>query len=333
MSDTAERLRGATRWSMAARCARQASYGLLGVEPTPPTPRDSGRMARGRDAGAYFARQMAAKHGEDDVVFEAAVPWPAPPALPIGELHTDVEVKSLRLAVEVKNSIWVDSMYDSAVLQLAGALHFGRDRFDSGLLVFMDHDYQITDQFPIFLTDELSERVEEIASAVVEVGKQGPSVLPERVCGKPADGIGHFCPFIEHCFADWEAPEPTERDDFSVLASEGFEIQIRLKSAKDNEEAIQAEWDAWKERAVEATEEMPPGLEILAGPIKMKRIDVKGRETFSVAKARTAGMWTPAHAEFFHAFTKIGKPSVRFDLTKTEAEAPLDIDFGEEAPF
>lgn len=290
-------------------------------------------MARGRDAGAYFARQMAAKHGEENVIFEAAVPWPAPPALPVGELHTDVALVNERIAIEVKNSVWVDSMYDAAVLQLAGALHFGRDRFDSGLLVFMDHDYQITDQFPIFLTDELSEKVEAIAQAVAEVGLNGPSALPERICHKPADGKGHFCPFIEHCFSDWVEPPPTVREDFSELASEGWAIQLRLKAAKGNTDAIQEEWDEWKQRAKADTEALPPKVEILAGPIKMKRIDVKGRETFSVAKARTAGMWTPAHDEFFHHFTKIGEPSVRFDLTKTEAEAPLDIDYGEEAPF
>ncbi len=289
-------------------------------------------MARGRDAGAYFARQMAAKHGEENVVFEAAVPWPAPPALPVGELHTDVALVNERIAIEVKNSVWVDSMYDAAVLQLAGALHFGRDRFDSGLLVFMDHDYQITDQFPIFLTDELSEKVESIAQAVAEVGLKGPSALPERICHKPADGKGHFCPFIEHCFSDWVEPPPTVRDDFSELASEGFAIQVRLKAARGDEKALQAEWDEWKERAAAATEGLPPKFPIHAGPIEMKRIDEKPRETFSMAKARTAGLWTPHHDEFFQSFAKVGKPIVKFTLTKTEA-APLDIDYGEEAPF
>jgi hypothetical protein len=246
----------------------------------------------------------------------------------IGQAKTDE-----RIEIEVKSSVWVDSMYDAAVLQLAGALHFGRDRFDSGLLVFMDHDYQITDQFPIFLTDELVEKVEEITKAVIEVGLKGPSALPDRICAKPADGKGHFCPFIEHCFADWQAPEPVVREDFSELASEGFEIQIRLKAAKGNEKSIQAEWDEWKERARADTEAMLPGVEIMAGPIRMKRIDVRGRETFSMAKARTAGMWTHHHDEFFKSFTKLGEPSVRFDLTKTEAGAPLDIDYGDDAPF
>lgn len=313
---------------MASRCARQASYGLLGVEPTPPTARESGRMARGRDAGRYFARQMAAKHGEENVIFEAAVPWPAPPALPIGELHTDVALLSERLAIEVKNSVWVDSMYDSSVLQLAGALHFGRDRFDAGLLVFMDHDYQITHEFPIFLTDELIEKVESIAAAVIEAGKTGQ--VPERICEKPADGRGHFCPFIEHCFADWTPPQAVAREDLAQLASEAWLIQRDLKAAKGNVGELQERWDAMKERLSEI--EIQPGVEVFAGPVKIKRIDVKARETFSKAKAVTAGVWTNLDDERFGPFVKLGEPSVRFDLHRMEGGGELDIDYGD-TPF
>lgn len=328
MSDTADRLRGATRWSMASRCARQASYGLLGVEPTPPTARESGRMARGRDAGHYFARQMAARHGDTNVIFEMGVPWPAPPALPVGELHIDVGVISERLAIEAKNSVYVDSMYESAVLQLAGALHFGREHFDSGLLVFLDNDYQITHEFPVFLTDELIEKVESIAAAVVEAGKSG--TIPERICAKPADGRGHFCPFIEHCFKGWVPPPAIERDDLSKLASEAWLIQRDLKAAKGNVGELQERWDEMKAQLSEI--EIPPGVDVFAGPVKIKRIDVKGRETFSKAKATTAGVWTNLDDERFGPFVKLGEPSVRFELYRTEA-GDLDIDYGDEAPF
>jgi len=329
MTETAGRLRGATRWSMASRCARQASYGLLGVDPVPPTPRESGRMARGRYAGEYVGRQMKAKYGDENVVLEMGVPWPAAPALPVGELHTDVAVLSERLAIEVKNSVWVDSMYDSAVLQLAGALHFGRDKFDAGLVVFVDHDLQITHEFPVFLTDELVEQVEEIAAAVIAAGKEGVRALPERVGAKPSDGRSHFCPFIEHCFADWVPPPATEREDLSQLASEGWLIQRDLKAAKGNVGEYQERWDEWKERMLAAAPEV---VEALAGPVRIKRIDVKGRETFSLAKARSAGVWGPGDEERFGPFTKIGEPSVRFDLTRTEA-GDLDIDYGDESPF
>lgn len=328
MSEVADRLRGATRWSMASRCARQASYGLLGVDPTPPTPREAGRLARGRMTGEYIGRQMKAKYGENDVVLEMGIPWPAAPALPVGELHTDIVVLSERLAIEVKNSVWVDSMYDSSVLQLAGALHFGRDKIDSGLLVFVDHDMQITHEFPVFLTDELVAQVEEIAAAVIEAGKTGS--VPDRICGKPSDGIGRFCPFIEHCFAGWTEAPGEERDDLSVLASEGWLIQRDLKAAKGNVAEHQARWDEWKEKMAEV--HLPPGGEVYAGPVKIKRIEVKGRETFSLAKARTAGVWGPGDEERFGPFTKIGEPSVRFDLTRLDGDLDLGLD-DEDAPF
>jgi hypothetical protein len=222
-------------------------------------------------------------------------------------------------------------MYDSAVIQLAGALHFGREHFDSGLVVFLDRDYQITHEFPVFLTDELVESVETIAAAVIEAGKNG--TIPERVCSTPADGKGRFCPFIEHCFEGWVPPDPDERADLSQLASEGWLIQRDLKAARGSEKELQERWDEWKERMAAATEGTPPGVELLAGPVKIKRIDVKGRETFSLAKARTAGVWGPGDEERFGPFTKIGEPSVRFDLMRTEAGGDLDIDYGEEAPF
>jgi len=328
MTIAPERLRGATRWSMAARCPRMAAYGLLGVEPEPPTPREQGRFARGRDAGHYFARQMKAKHGEDNVIEEAAVPWPAPPELPVGELHVDVIVKSERLGIEAKNTKWVDSLFDSAVLQIAGGVHFSPD-LDTGLVVFLDHEYQVTDEFPVFLTDELVEKVETIAAQVVEAGKTG--TLPERVCEKPSDARSHLCPFAEHCFSDWAAPPPSEREDLSQLASEGWLIQRDLKAKKGEEKELQAAWDEWKQRMAAAAPEL---IEAMAGSIRVKRIDVKGRETFSLAKARTAGAWGPGDEERFGPFTKIGDPSVRFDLTRTEAGGgDLDLDFGDEVPF
>lgn len=329
MSATADRLRGATRWSMASRCARQAAYGLRGVDPAPPTPREAGRMARGRDAGQYFARQMAAKHGAENVIFEMGVPWPAPPALPVGELHIDVGLISERIAIEAKSSVHVDSMFDSAVIQVAGALHFGSEHFDSGLVVFLDGDYQITHEFPVFLTAEMSEQVEAVAAAVIEAGRPD-GALPDRVCGKPSEGRGHLCPFIEHCFSDWVPSEPNAtREDLSQFASQGWLIQRDLRAAKGNVEELQQRWEDWK--AEVAKYDLPPG-ETQAGSVKIKRIDVKARETFSKAKATTAGVWTDLDDERFGPFVKLGEPSVRFELHRMEGE-DLDLEFGEEAPF
>lgn len=303
-----------------------ASYGLLGVEPEQPTPREQGRFARGRDAGHYFARQMAAKHGENNVIAEMAVPWPAPPALPVGELHIDVGLLSDRIAIEAKSSKWIDSMFDSAVLQVAGAVHFS-EHFDSGLVVFLDGDYQITHEFPVFLTDELIEQVESIAAAVIEAGQGGFPSLPPRVCEKPSDARSHLCPFADTCFQGWEAPQAAESPELSQLASEGWLIQRDLRAQRGDVKELEAKWEAWKERAIAA--EVPTG-ETMAGSIRIKRVDVRGKETFSRAKAATAGVWQSIHDEIFHPFIKISDGYSTFDLKRTEADGGgLDLDFGD----
>jgi hypothetical protein len=303
-----------------------AAYGLLGVEPEPPTPREQGRFARGRDAGHYFARQMKAKHGEENVVEEAAVPWPAPPELPIGELHVDVIVKSERLGIEAKNTKWVDSLFDSAVLQIAGGVHFSPD-LDTGLVVFLDHEYQVTDEFPVFLTDELVEQVESIAAQVVEAGKTG--TLPERVCEKPSDARSHLCPFAEHCFSDWAAPPAEEREDLSELASEAYLIQRELKAVKGAAGDLQQRWEEMKGRLLAV--DLLPG-ETMAGPIRIRRTDRKSSRRFSLSKAEKAGVWGPIHEETLGSFVSFSEGSTTFDLQKTEAEAPLDLDYGD-VPF
>jgi hypothetical protein len=320
-----ERLRGATRWSMAARCPRMAAYGLLGVDPEPPTPRDQGRFARGRDAGHYFARQMKAKHGEENVIEEAAVAWPAPPALPVGELHVDVVVKPDRLGIECKNTAWPDGLFDSAVTQIAGAVHFSPD-IDTGLVVILDSDYQITNEWPVFLNDELIEKVETTAAAVVEAGKSG--TLPERVCEKKADARGHFCPFADHCFADHEEEPARDAPELSALASEGWLIYRDLKQKKGETKELQERWDDWKARALEA--EIPPGRTMSNG-IEIKRSDRRGSHSFSLAKARAAGVWQSVHDEVFSAFIGQSSGSTTFDLTRTADAPPLDMDLGDDA--
>src|SRR3989304_7474214 len=104
MTIAPEYLKGATRWSMASRCGRMAAYGLLGVDPEPPPPREQGRFARGRDTEEYIVRQLIAKHGDGNVIRQKAVPWPAPPALPLGELHSDATIVPERLPAEVTAS-------------------------------------------------------------------------------------------------------------------------------------------------------------------------------------------------------------------------------------
>jgi hypothetical protein len=324
---TDDRLQGRTRWSMAARCPRMAAMGLLGFEPSEPSERELGRMQRGKDAQRYHARRLIAKYGESGVVLEKAVPWPKPPELPIGELHTDFVILEERLAMEVKSSEAVDSMFDMSLMQLKGQIYFDDD-VDAGALTFLDRDYQVTDMFPVIVTDEDVAELNKIVEQVVGAGKTGK--LPERTCERPGDGIGKLCPFISDCFADWEPP----------MDQDGTEIAGKVTAyylAKQAVDAKQAELDPLEEKLAEAKDDLlaaePAVGTTPCGPLLLNRTDVADRQSFSLAKARKSGLWTGAQDELFHAFISTGGAHTRFTVKRTSEEPLIHEDPGDEAPF
>src|SRR3990172_8468408 len=262
MTIAPEHPKGAPRWSMASRCGRMAAYGLLGVDPEPPTPREQGRFARGRDTEEYIVRQLIAKHGDGNVIRQKAVPWPAPPALPLGELHSDATIVRERLAVEIKSSEWVDSLFDAAVKQLAGAIHFDPD-VDQGVLMFVDRDYQVTDAFPVFVTDEMIEEIEALVSAVAATHDE----VPERVCAKPADAQGRMCPFAEHCFAGGARAPELEMPEIAVLATEAYLAKRELDEGKGNLKPLEERYKAARLALLEAG--IPAG-DTIAGGVLIK---------------------------------------------------------------
>lgn len=324
-----DRLAGRTRWSMAVRCPRMAALALLGAEPEPLTPREEGRFQRGKDAQTFYGRKLVAKYGEENVVHEAPVAWPS--EAPIGELHTDFIIKPERMAIETKSSESVDSLFESAVTQVAGAVHWSPDA-DTGAVVFLDRDYQETDMFPVVLNDELVEKVEDIAAQVVQAGKTGE--LPERICSKPSDGRGHLCPLIDTCFKGWEPPQIPEADNVEViapLATAAFLAKEKYDAAKKVADLAEAEWKEARDLLVE--EGCPEGESLVPGLV-VKRTVVADRQTFSMAKARTAGLWTSMHDELFHPFISLGGGHSRFSFSRVEGES-LEHDFGddEDVPF
>lgn len=330
MSDVAiddpKRLRGRVRWSMAARCARMAAYGLQGVEPEPHDERTLGRFARGRDAQRYHARRLDARYGEDDVVREKAVPWPSPPKLPLGDLHTDLFVRSEKLAIEVKSSEHPASLFDSAMTQLAGEVVFDPEA-ERGALTFLDRDYQETATYPLVPTAEIAGEVEGIADDVQRAARTG--ALPPRVCARPADGIGRLCPFIAHCFDGWEPPAREDRRDLAELASEFWLVERDLHAVRSDAAALETRLDELKQALLEA--ELPTG-ETDTGPVIMRRTNVSASFTFQLSRARKSGLWTSGHDEMFADFVRARKESVRLSSRRVE-EIPLAVDYGDDVPF
>ena len=279
-----ERLRGRTRWSMACRCPRMASYALRGTEPEEAPDRQRRLMARGKQIGRWMGERFAAKYGADQVILEKPVLWPND-GVPAGELHTDIFVIPERLAVEVKSSAHPDALIDSALLQLAGEVHFDPDA-DKGLLAIVDPNDLSEELLPFKLTAEWVERVEDTARQVVQAGVAGE--LPARVCAQPSDGIGRFCPFIDTCFADWEPPVTMVSDPkLRVAAVRAYEAKQVRNARRDEADQADEEYRARLEDLVDAG--IDAGVDYQIGALKVRRTVVRGRVTYRVPAAIKCG--------------------------------------------
>lgn len=326
------RLRGRTRWSSAAKCPRQCAYGLLGATPAEPDERTKRLWRRGRQLGADLANDFAAKYGEENVVREKAVPWPDN-GLPLGELHTDVWVRTEKLAVEVKSSTSPASILDDAITQLGGEIRWDEEA-EVGCLAIVDPTgWREPELLPVFLTDELTERVENIAAQVVTAAKGGP--LPERVCKNPSEGRGKFCAFIDVCFADWQAPDPLD------LSGDVAQLAVDLKQAQDEErvakQAAAEKETRRKELAAQLSEwNLLPGMDYLGEGVKLRRTKVDDSPRFSYSKASKAGvfsqpLWTPEHEALIAPFVSLsgGHDRWKVELLSEQAPKPSGEDYGD----
>lgn len=327
------RLRGRTRWSSAAKCPRMCAFGLLGADPAEPDERTKRLWRRGRQLGADVANDFAAKYGEDNVIREKAVPWPDN-GLPLGELHTDVFVKPEKMAVEVKSSTSPASILDDAITQLGGEIRYD-DEAEVGCLAIVDPTgWRDVELLPVFLTDELTERVEGIADQVVTAANGGP--LPERVCKHPSEGKGKFCPFIDVCFADWQAPDPLD------LSGDIAQLAVDYKQAQEDEQAAKKTVAEAEKRRKEIGAQLSewsliPGMDYVGGGVKVKRTHVADSPRFSYSKASKAGVfsspiWTPEHDALIQPFVTLSGGHDRWSVTvlsESQAPKPTGEDYGD----
>lgn len=261
------------------------------------------------------------------MVHEPSITWPAPPALPIGELHPDFFIPSEKMTIEVKSSEHVDGLFDSALLQAKGQVHFSPEA-ESGALVFLDRDYQETDWFPVVVTEEDAEEIEAIAAAVVHAGKTGE--LPPRVCERPTDGIQHMCPFIESCFEGWQPPEQEEHVDASAVVSEAYLAKRDLDAKKAELKPFEERWELARASLEEV--QLPPGVDVLAGSVLVKRTLVSESERFSLSKAVKLGLVGAAFRETFDSCISRVSSHSRWSF-KRVGDEPLDVDYGDTPPF
>lgn len=322
------RLQARTRWSLAAKCPLAAALGGLGVEPAEPDERTKRIWHRGRLFGWMVAEQFAAKHGAKNVIREKAVPWPA------GVLHSDVFVKTERLAVEVKSSTAPSSLLESAFMQLAGECHFDADA-DQGMLVLID-PVDLDERFlPFVLTPEWAEKVETRAAEVVRALVTRGDDMPGCSCATPGACRFSGCPFTTEAWADWTPPTAeqlghtpgilTSLSDLDTVKVARSSLSAQDKELKQRQDDIQA---VLVELGVE------PGRDYLFNGYRVKRT-LSDSERFSLSTARQSGVWTPEDDDRLGAFINSGS-SERWTVKRTEAATPSKVtvdDFGEDTPF
>lgn len=325
------RLKGRTRWSMAARCPRQAAYAFFGADPEPLDEETVLLMERGKlDQQWVIENILVPQHGRENLELEKAIPWPAT-GLPVGELHSDVFIKTDGMPVEIKSHA-SGEISDDDFTQLAGEIHFDPDAGDAGALICVDRNLR-REVIPVLLNEELVERVETIAADVVNATRTG--VLPDRVCQKPGDARGKLCPFARVCFEDWEPPDAVVLDgDVAELAPQLYEKRKARDTAKAAYDEADAEYKLLTATAAEL--DLEPGVDYLAGGFRLRRTYVRSHEEISLGKARKAGIWLPEDDVRFGPFVRLVGEHNRWTIEPAAAVPRERIDpaeFGDEAPF
>lgn len=343
MSPTAaaQRLKGATRWSMTARCPRQAFYAFVGVDPQEPDEETQRRFERGQLDERWYIERLRKKWGRKNIRTQKAVPWPNT-GLPLGELHTDAFIVPQSLPIEVKSHFSGEPTRHD-IIQLGGEIFYDEDAGSSGSLVVLDRDLN-EKIITVTLDEELLAEVQGRAQALLEgVMNDEP---PARVCGKPSDGIGHLCPFISHCFEGWEQPElpRVETDEVIRLARQFYEVSLMKRALTGSAVDTVAVAEAL------AAEDVDLAIAILRDGKTVKGVEllekeIKHRLTVAIGRAPEDFLRDPGEYEVGPLVLKRSHVEragytvapAEYDLltVKRISNEPLlsGLDFGENVPF
>jgi CRISPR/Cas system-associated exonuclease Cas4 (RecB family) len=310
------------RWSAARDCPRKAVYGAVGAPAREWTENEEWVLASGRMWGRAYADWLEQKHGVENVQRERPV------VMPIGVGHCDVYLRPTRTMIEVVSSSAPAGLIDGKALQLCGYMHYDPEAADLGLVVVIDpRNPGDRDEIPVRLTDEMREEVEARVWQVKH-GLEG-GTMPPRVCKKPSDARGHWCPFAETCFDGWE-PEPLhELNDPVVMDLAAAWIAHKAKEREAKQRADEAEADRKDVEAQLAAAGVEEGGHV-AGAFTLERTIVRRQPTIDGKKLKLAGF--PLPDEFYKPGPVYSTWTVKQRETATATAAATE-DFGDEAPF
>lgn len=280
-----EDLSGA-RWSSAVRCRARAIYQGLH---TPPDEAALGPIRKFFDRGANAAEAWVitqeAKYAAvgRPVERERAIVWGLD-----WEGHADLSITEEKVIVEAYHSTTAEVLHAKA-LQAAGYATMSGREWRAMLAVIDATDVDIDLGFGVYTfpvdVDELRAEVEEIMAAVVR-GVQRGTVLPEdRVSDSPNHEECRTCPFREHCWADWVAPEIEELEGHELLGQEMLNETLEISRLRRELKDAETRRGALRETMAIY---IPPGQERRVGPVIVKR-SRSTRRSFSIAGYLDAG--------------------------------------------
>ncbi len=287
------------------------AYRALGAVAEEPTDEQQRYLSRGQLFGLYVAQQYEAKYGRKNVLREVEIPWPLDD--PIGTGHADVLVIPERLIVEVFSTVTVGgASVKPKVEQAKQYVRFSPDADAGAVHVVNPADLTRERAFPVILTDEDTARIDAKVLDVRAAIAGGP--LPERVCQKPGDAIGRFCPFADTCFEDWQEPPVIEiGPEHAALARMAYDVDRACRASKDAEKQY---GEQKKELLAILAEKVPAGTDVTCGQVKMRRSEVAGRTTYAIDLAIEAGV---VDADTLEPFKTVGRGHDRWRLDLLDA--------------
>jgi hypothetical protein len=290
------------RWSSAVMCSRKAFYEAAEAPRRQWTKVELQRFRRGQiweeavvaDVVDGFRQQGRRPRRQETVA------WPARD--PIGTGHMDCYIPSERLVVEVVSNAG-GHLPEYKCLQVAGYA-LNHPNADQAVVLSVDTHTGDDPVYPIDLSG-LEPRVREIEQAVVGGVRSGEP--PCRTCRTPVDGPAQMCPFVEHCFSDWEWPS------FEELLADSKDLE-ELADAEDDVGQLRKELADAEEKRNTLRDRLrplvPPGEEGIAGDVRIRRT-VFSKTSFSLSDLRKTGHKLPPKLDPFVKETEQERWTVR----------------------
>lgn len=318
-------------------CPRKAVYEATGAPARDRTDREQRILFRGRELEDSYARMLAAEHGikvvrhgepgwkQARIVRQYRVPWP------LGIGHADIFLRDTKSFVEVLSSAHADTdRRKTKLMQAVGYREHAKDVASGPVaLVILDpadfSEERIVVSPDSTLYEELRLEMEERVRQVL--AWRDHDQLPERVCRKPMDAIGHFCLHAGHCFDGWE-PEPLAKPEDVTAVKEAAARWLELKRQEDQfKQLAQPFYNERKDLEAELTGLLEPGT-WQAGGFEVTRTHVV-RNSFQLGRAELDSRLPDELLGEFIKTSEHDRFTVTVSSTPEESEPE---DFGE-VPF